>query len=100
MASSKQEIVSDITEHMTKEGSAYRFWYVGISQNPRDRLFDDHGVREESDWWIFRWAASSRAAREVEDYFVNQLGTDGGPGGGDVDARGVYGYRKQRHTDP
>ena len=100
MAKSKQEIISDIKNYIQKGGGGYRSWYVGISKNARDRLFNGHGVNEEDDLWIYRRASSSQVAREIEIYFVSMLGTDGGAGGGDEAADMVYAYKKAAHTNP
>lgn len=100
MANSKQEIINDIDAYIQKCGGAYRDWYVGISKDARDRLFNDHSVRENGDSWIHKTAMSAQAAREVEDHFVNTLGTDGGTGGGDYTANMVYAYKKAAHTNP
>jgi len=94
---SEEQIKREIKAHIAKSGVGYNAWYTGISKNPRDRLFDDHGVRE---WYIYRQAFSSNAARNVEDYFVNTLGTDGDVGGGDENADCVYAYKKTTHTNP
>lgn len=100
MAKSKEEIINDIKAHIKKRGSPYSSWYVGISKDARDRLFSGHKVKEKDDYWIYRQAGSTQTAREIEDYFVNTLGTDGGPGGGDEDADMVYAYKKENYTDP
>ena len=100
MAKSKQEIIDDIKGHISKGGGGYRAWYVGISKDASDRLFSGHKVKEEGDWWIYRTASSAKIAREIEDYFVNTLGADGGPGGGAEDAKQVYAYKKAAHTAP
>lgn len=100
MAKSKQEIISDIEGFMQKRDGGYSAWYVGISKDARDRLFEGHNVSEKGDWWIYRQASSSQVAREIEDYFVNTLGTDGAVGGGDEAADMVYAYKKAAHTDP
>jgi len=100
MAHSEDEIKRDIEAHIAKGGGGYRAWYVGVSKDPRDRLFNGHGVHEQGDWWIYRQAYSSAAARRVEAYFVQQRGTDGGSGGGDEDADYVYAYKKAAHTRP
>ena len=62
---------------------------MGIAASPRDRLFNDHNVREKGDAWIFREATSSAVAREVESYFIDVKGTRGGAGGGDASSRSV-----------
>ena len=100
MAKNKQEIISDIKGHIQKGGGGYNAWYVGISQDARDRLFRGHNVMEKGDWWIYRQASSSEVAREIESYFVDTLGTDGAPGGGDETTDMVYAYKKAAHTNP
>lgn len=100
MASTRQQIIADMTAYMRKHGSASAAWYVGVSKDARDRLFGDHCVREEGDAWIFRQATTAREAREVESHFLDVVGTAGGPGGGDHTADMVYAYRKASHTDP
>lgn len=101
MADSKENIIKDISEYIQESGIKKWFaWYVGISKDARNRLFNEHGVSEDGDGWIYCQANSSNAAREVEDYFVNTLGTDGGTGGGDDESDMVYAYRKENHTNP
>lgn len=96
MAKSKQEIISDIDAHIKKGGGGYGAWYVGISEDAEKRL-NKHNAKE---WYIYRQASSSQVAREIEIYFVNVLGTDGGTGGGDENTDMVYAYKKTADTDP
>lgn len=98
MTSTKQEIINDIDGHIKKEGGGYKTWYVGISKDAKDRLFNGHSVKEQGDWWVYRQATSSSAAREIEKYFLEVKGTDGGPGGGENDADYVYAYKKTAHS--
>lgn len=100
MPKSKEEIIVDIKAHIKKSGCSYSSWYVGISKDARDRLLSGHKVKEKNAWRIHMQASSTQIAREIEDYFVNTLGTDGGPGGGDEDADMVYAYKKESYTDP
>ena len=100
MPKSKQKIIDAIKSHMQKRGEEYSDWYVGISKDAKDRLFNGHSVKEKKDVWIYRKARSPQTAREVEDYFVNTLGTDGGTGGGDDTSDMVYAYKKSKHTNP
>ena len=100
MSKTKQEIMDDIKTHMQKRGGEHSGWYVGVSKNAKNRLFDDHSVKEKKDVWIYRKADSSQTAREIEDYFVNDLKTDGGTGGGDKTSDMVYAYKKAKHTEP
>jgi len=100
MAKSKQEIVDGIKAHIQKENSGYKNWYVGISEDARDRLSNGHGVPKENAWWILRETSSTSVAREVEEYFVNTLGSNGAPGGGSDKSNQVYAYKKTSVTKP
>lgn len=100
MAISEEQIKKEIKEHIQNRGGSYSDWYVGISEEPRKRLFEEHGVNEKTDAWIYRQATSNKVARRIEKYFVDVLGTDGAPGGGDVNTIYVYAYKKKSHTNP
>lgn len=100
MPYTEEQIKTEIKNYMADSGGVYNSWYVGVSKNPKNRLFNDHKVDEKVDSWIYLRAFSSDAARNVEDYFVNTLGTDGDVGGGDEDADYVYAYKKNTHTNP
>lgn len=93
-------IIQDFLNHIKKCGGNYFDWYLGISKDAENRLFNEHRVRRESDAWIFRKANSSNEARTIEDYFVKSLGTDGDTGGGDYTSDMVYAYKKAYHTNP
>ncbi len=96
----KQQLAIEIKAHIDKEGGPYNTWYVGITGDPKTRLFTEHRVREKGDWYIWRWAQTAQEAREVESYFVNTLKTDGAGGGGDDESSCVYAYKKTRNTTP
>ncbi|BBO24370.1 MAG: hypothetical protein L6Q31_11755 [Fimbriimonadaceae bacterium] len=99
-ASTKQSIVNDILTYMKECGGSAREWYVGIATNATNRLFSDHGVNESNGAWIYRTADSSDDAREIEQYFINRVGTDGGSGGGDGFTKMVYAYKKSTASRP
>ena len=100
MVKSEQQIKTDIQAYINQRGGAYGVWYVGISKSAQDRLLNGHSVDEKNDQWIYRTANSSAAARNVEDYFVKTLGTDGSGGGGDENSDMVYAYKKNGRTNP
>ena len=100
MTYTEEQIKAEITAHIRKNGGSYSGWYVGIAKDAEKRLFEEHGVVKNGDGWIYRQAESNRAARDVESYFVNELGTDGGLGGGDLESDSVYAYKKNSHTKP
>ncbi len=93
MTKNKLEIINEIDNHIKKEGSSYRNWYVGIASDPEKRLFSDHNVSKQNSWWIYMEAFTDDDARSVENFFLEQRGTQGGPGGGDEKSHFVYAYR-------
>ena len=98
MAKPNETIIAEIKAFMAKWGGDYSDWYVGIASDPRQRLFNDHTVDEKKDAWIYREAINAEAARTVEEYFINKIGTDGDTGGGDYTTKFVYAYKKASHT--
>ncbi len=97
MAKDKQTIIKELTKFIDENGGNPKGWYVGIAADPKERLFNEHGVK---DAWIHREALSASAARAIETYFIERLGTDGGSGGGDEKSKYVYAYKKKPHTNP
>ena len=93
----KEVIIEEINSHIDKCDGTYAEWYVGITEDLKERLFNGHKVK---DAYIYREAEDSKTAREIEKYFIEVIGTDGGTGGGDEDASFVYAYLKQSHTEP
>lgn len=82
---------SDVLAHMQKCGGAFAAWYCGIASDPRDCLFNRHGVNELQGTWIFRDCGTDTAARAVEQYF-HSLGCKGDSGGGGPGTRFLYAY--------
>ena len=94
----KETVKLEIEKYIQNSGESYSDWYVGIASDPRKRLFNDHNVDEKSGHWIFRECENSSVAREIEEYLINTLGTDGNPGGGDYSTKYVYAYKKTSST--
>jgi hypothetical protein len=92
-----QQAVNDIEDHIRKSGGLYSTWYCGVATDPVTRLFTDHGVRQNGDYWIYRQCADDAAARRVEQYFLAK-GCKGAPGGGDTSSRHVYAYKITSHS--
>ncbi len=93
------KIIKEIEDYVSKCGGSFSSWYVGIAENPRDRLFNEHNVSEKNGNWIYRSTSSSATARNIEQYFLD-LGMDGGSGGGDYLSKAVYSYKKTYSTNP
>ena len=99
MEMAMSEIIAEIDAHIKSRGGGYSAWYVGITEAPDRRVFEEQGVGKDKDKYIWRTASSSSIARDVEQHFL-ELGCDGGPGGGDTDAKVVYAYKKSNRTTP
>jgi hypothetical protein len=93
MTLTKEAAKKHIKDHIQNRGGAYSSWYVGIASDVKQRLFTDHNVDEKNGQWAWAECENADAARDVEDYFVNTLGTKGGPGGGDSTTKFVYAYK-------
>lgn len=94
----KEDIIREIEVHLIKNGvQLYSECYVGIAEEPRNRLFNDHKVLEKGDIWIYRLADSDGAARDIEKYFLDK-GMKGGTGGGSDKSTHVYSYKINEHT--
>jgi len=96
----KGEIIEKISEHIKTRGGLPHDWYVGLSQNPERCLLGNHKVDLDKDKWIYIPTNSEQEAREIEEYFINSIGTDGRLGGGNNGERKVYAYKKASHTEP
>ena len=97
MAKDKASIIADIGSYVARNGNTYSQWYVGIASDARQRLFNDHAVKEKGDAWIYIPSETSGAARAIEKYFLSH-GMTGGSGGGDDSSDYVYAYRITSHS--
>lgn len=91
--------IAEFEEYMEKNGGYYSDWYVGITDNPQKRLFQDHNVKEKNDQWLFQHCGSASDAAEVVKYFLKK-GCDGKSGGGDYNTTYAYAYKKNSRTKP
>lgn len=92
-------IIKKIEDYVRECGGYFSSWYIGIAEDPKDRLFNEHNVSESNGNWIYQPTSSSATARNIEQYFLD-LGMDGGSGGGDYSSKAVYCYRKKYSTNP
>lgn len=92
MAKDFDTIINDINEHLAQSGKKYfSDFYIGITNDVERRLFQEHNVSKDTEWWIYRTANSSDEARRVEQYF-QEKGMRGGSSGGDDSSNIVYCY--------
>lgn len=99
MAKSSEIIVIEMLEFIQREGGHPKTWYIGVADDPRKRLFDEHQVHHQNDAWIYRMAASEIEAQHVQEYFL-EFGLDGRNGVVRSGSYIVYAYRKGISTHP
>jgi hypothetical protein len=99
MSKSSEIIVMEMLEFIQREGGHARMWYVGVTDDPRRRLFDEHQAHYLDDAWIYRMTATEDEARRVEEYFLAYGLLEAG-GRWRPDSCAVYAYRKSVRTEP
>jgi hypothetical protein len=94
-----KEIVSRIRTHVKRRGGTSASWFIGVSAQPRQMLFETHAVRKKGDYWILARAKSSSVARKVKLFLATKVGMTliSKPMG---KADFVYAYRKVARTSP
>jgi hypothetical protein len=93
------EIYEDIVHHMNKKRAPYYSWYVGITSDWVNRLFNAHQVPRKWHSYIVRQCLNVTDARAVRDA-LHKLGCAGQPDEGDQDTVYVYAYYMTCRTLP
>ena len=91
-------VIKRMQTYMSKFEGDYSDWYVGITKNLDEGLFQLHKV-EENGIWISFGADTDEVAKKVESFFLNKK-TDGNPTELEEDTRIVYVYKKNSNTTP
>ena len=91
-------LIKRIQTYMSKFEGDYSDWYVGITKDLDEGLFQLHKV-EENGIWISFGADTDEVAKKVEKYFLDKK-TDGNPVVLEEDTRIVYVYKKNSDTTP
>ena len=90
MASEYRAAINYLESYIVRHGGNYGRWYVGIATNPKKRLAEHNASTVP---WVYYSTTNDQVARDVESYFLDRLGTQGGKSGGDEKTRTVYAYR-------
>lgn len=98
MANTEKQVATNILNYMNKVGGIPNSWYVGITNNPEETLFNRHNISKTYGTWIYDECFNSESARNIESYFIGTIKTDGGSGGGDENSVFVYAYKKTNQT--
>lgn len=100
MLKTADQIVLEVKNYIITWNKPFTSWYVGITAEPNQRVFIAHGVRNDNlHGWIVRECQNSNDARNIEEYFVNTVGTKGNVGGGDDKSNFVYAYEITNYTN-
>lgn len=99
MAATAQEAFDFLKNYIDGKEKNYPYWYAGIAENAKDRLFNGHNVNKDTDLWAHDTCIDNANARAAEKALL-ELKCDGGTGGGDYTSKDVYVYRKSSHTKP
>ena len=91
-------VIKRMETYMSKFEGDYPDWYVGVTKDLEDELFELHGV-EENGVWISFGADSEEVANKVQKYFLDKK-CDGNSKLVEDDARIVYSYKKNSRTTP
>lgn len=84
-------ISSEIDAHMQRSGIPNSGWYVGITSDIEERLFEYHQVPRENHWFIYCRCIDANAARTLEAAY-HRVGCKGAGGGGDGASVYIYVY--------
>lgn len=91
-------VIKRIENYMSKFEGDYSDWYIGITKDLDEELFNLHKF-EESGIWISFGADTDEVAKKVETYFLDKK-TEGNPTDLEEDTRIVYVYKKNSNTTP
>jgi len=91
-------VIKRIESYMSKFEGDYSNWYVGITNDLDEELFEKHKVDEKGIWISFG-ADTEEVAYKVQKYFLDKK-TDGIIRDLQMDSRIVYAYKKNSKTNP
>ena len=94
----KDTIIGEMKKFVNRCGGYADQWYIGLSAHPKRSLFNRHNVNEGKGDWLFIKAQSGTDARDIEKYFVNNIGLDGSLSERIFTPRYVYIYKKTLFT--
>jgi hypothetical protein len=98
-AKDRNAITEEIKAHIQTQGGTCVDWYVGVTSDIEQGLFDDHNVPSQDSWYICRQAFTPADARAIEADLLH-VGCDGGAKGRNDSAVFVYAYLKTPTTKP
>ncbi len=101
MILSVQQAKFELLAYIKEFDTTFSSWCVGLAANPKQALFDVHGVRDEQDPWLYKQLLRHSAALIVRNHFVEHLGAVGAPDSEAADLEDidcVFLYKIAQHT--
>jgi len=99
-AMDRDQGIQELLEFMAPFRASMSEWYVGTTHEPYRRIFNDHRVPPDYKAHTCLVVESADTARAIESFFLENVKTDGGQGGGDENSRFVYAFLKTNGTYP
>ncbi|HPD18642.1 MAG: hypothetical protein KA120_04415 [Candidatus Goldbacteria bacterium] len=97
MSQTEDTIIEEILKYVAQKGGPLSQWYVGISKDPQKSLFKEHNVPKDKTPWFYRFAFDHIEAERIEDALLRR-GFDGASMNKDINAKGIYVYKKNSQT--
>lgn len=67
------EIIKGFDEHLKKSGCRfYSDIYIGMTNDAEKRLFDDHHVAKDEQWWVYAMADNEEIAHQVKEHYLDK----------------------------
>jgi hypothetical protein len=99
MVFSVQQVKYEFLAYIKEFDPTFSNWYVGVADQPRQALFEHHGVRDAEDPWLYKQLLTNRAARPVQPYGSAHRKTAGAsPVEQSENVDCVYLYKVAAHT--
>jgi hypothetical protein len=89
MVFSVQQVKYEFLAYIKEFDPTFSNWYVGLADQPRQALFEHHGVRDAEDPWLYKQLLTNRAARTVPAIFHRTPEDGGRSAGGAIGKRGL-----------
>jgi len=71
MSPAQESIIKTIETHMLRFKVNPNSWYVGITNNIRKKLFEEIGVSEQNDNWIYITTENNDSAKEIKKQLLS-----------------------------
>ena len=94
----EKEIVNNIETFISENGEPDSF-YIGVTSNPKKRLFEDHKVnRDNSNGYIYFQCSHHISARSIKEHFIKNIKIKGNMNKREKSNNFIYVYKISPET--